>query len=422
MQYSIAKDIFGSPWSISVQGLQQYMPVVNGMLNGAHFYEENEPRENMPFAMSDKGVRSEYGPQSDKPSSGNLVHVLPMRGVMMKHDMICGPAGTTTLAARLRNADADPDVAGHILLIEGPGGAANAIPVIADAIKAADKPVLAYVDGLMASAHMYAGSYADEIWASRDKDVIGSIGTMIVYQGRKQKSEEDSNKEIQVTIYADQSFDKNQEYEQAINNFDFKLAKENILNPHNEQFINDIKANRPNVEDNHLHGKVFNAADVVGTLIDNIGSFEDAVNRVFALAEENNAGSDGSQAINNHNQKVNSMDYPKIQSALGSDAFEVEADGRRTFTQEEMDAVENSLAENNSEELQGQLNEAQNTITERDNTIAELTEQVSNLQNSAGADDKKSTRETDKNASKEDDQLSVYASAKNTWDALEGIE
>lgn len=389
MQYSVAKEIFGMPWQISAMGIQQYHPVVAGMLNGAVIAEEAEPRENLNYLISANTLvpmawseAEDEEPQDEEPKKEKVIHVLPVRGVMMKHDMMCGPRGTRTLGNRLRMADADESVIGHILIIEGPGGSSNAVPELADAIKDCKKPVVAWVDGIMCSAHMYVGSYAKEIIASRPTDLVGCIGTLIVFQGRKSKSDEDFFNVREVTIYADQAFEKNEEYEKAINEFDFKLTKEHILNPHNEQFVNDIKANRPGVEDKHLHGRTFPASEVVGALVDSIGSFETAVKRVLALSDyKQPSASNSTQAAGTKNNSI--MKFNLIQSALGlSDKdFVTEADGRRTFTQEEMEALETALGENNSEELQAQLDTANETIGQRDETIADLNTQLETANN-----------------------------------------
>jgi hypothetical protein len=52
MQFSIIKEIFGSPWHISALGIQQYRPVIAGMLSGASIETESEPEESLPFALS----------------------------------------------------------------------------------------------------------------------------------------------------------------------------------------------------------------------------------------------------------------------------------------------------------------------------------------------------------------------------------
>ncbi len=381
MQYSVAKEIFGMPWQISAMGIQQYQPVVAGMLNGAVIIGEKEPKENIPFLISastltpltlaneQPGNDSENGSSKEK-----VVHVLPVRGVMMKHDMVCGPRGTRTLANRLRSADADESVIGHVMIIDGPGGSSNAVPELTDAMQQCKKPIVAWVDGMMCSAHMYVGSYAREIIAGRNSDLIGCIGTLIMFQGRKSKSDEDFLNIREVTIYADDAFEKNEEYEKAINEFDFKLTKENILNPHNTQFIDAIKKNRPDVKDKHLHGRTFPAEEVTGALIDSIGPFEDAVKRVIALSNHKSSGAPENIKATEKTQNIIAMKYKNIQSALGlkDEEFVSEADGRRTFTQEEMEALENNLNNTDLLELQSYLDTANETINRCDETIGDL--------------------------------------------------
>jgi ClpP class serine protease len=388
MQYSIAKEVFGTPWQISAMGIQQYRPVVAGMLNGAVIVAEDEPKENIPFHISAKtlmplALSDNEDIEGNDPEKEKVIHVLPVRGVMMKHDMVCGPRGTRTLGNRLRAADKDDSVIGHVMIIEGPGGSAGAIPELTDAMQECKKPIVAWVDGMMCSAHMYAGSYAKEIIASRSTDIVGCIGTLIMFRGRKSKSEEDLLNVREVTIYADQAFEKNEEYEKAINDFDFKLTKERILNPHNEQFIKDIKSNRPGVEEKHLHGRTFPAGEVTGSLVDSIGSFDDAIKRVIELSDyKQPSASDSTKAAGNIQNKI-VMKFKNIQSALGlsDEEFVTEADGRRTFTQEEMEAMESALGENNSVELQTQLDTANQTIGQRDDTIANLNSQLETANN-----------------------------------------
>lgn len=397
MQYSIAKDIFGSPWHLHAQGLQQYIPIVHGMLNGAMIAEEQEPKENIPFAISANTLIPVSGYYADdqpelmgreEPKNEKIIHVLPVRGILMKHDMECGPVGSRTLANRLVNADNDESVIGHILIIEGPGGASNAVPELTDAMQKCTKPIVVWVDGMMASAHMYVGAFAKERIASRATDLIGCIGTMIVYSGRIAKSEEDMMKQREVTIYADDAFEKNEEYETAINNFDFKLTKERILNPHMVQFVNDMKAQLSGVEDQHLHGRTFPAGEVIGSLIDSIGSFDDAVNRVIVLAnyQKQTPASNSGQAANNNQYQI-TMNFLKLQSVLGLASFEVESDGRRTFTVEEMQALEDYLAADNSSELQSQLTlvqtdlqTAQQASAANEQTVTELNQTIATLQ------------------------------------------
>ena len=373
MQLSIAKDIFGSPWHIDAMGLQQYRPVVTGMLNGAVIAEEKEPSENIPFAVSAKTLipldwsTAEDDIEDDgEPKREKVVHVLPVRGVMMKHDMACGPRGTRTLANRLKQADADPAVIAHIMIFEGPGGAANAVPELSDAMKACKKRILGFVDGIAASAHQYVLSFCDEKWASRETDIVGSIGTMMMYNGRKSKSDENLFKDIEVTIYADDAFEKNEEYEKAINDFDFTLTKSRILNPHNKKFQEDIKANYNNkVEDKHLHGRTFQAIEVVGSLIDKIGTFEDAVKRVIELS---NLNLEEKESQN----KIKMEQFTHVNAALGVESLE-SVDDVVSLNAEQMQTLDTALgnADQVAAERDAAVQERDAATGERDTAVAE---------------------------------------------------
>ena len=195
--------------------------------------------------------------------------------------------GTVDLARKLRTFDASEKIIGHIIQIESGGGSANAVDEMKDAIQAAKKPVVVFCDGIMASAALYIGSYSDYIISHRESDRIGSIGALIELQGFKKIDEDKQTGERYVRIYADKSTEKNSEFEAAINDLNFKPIIENVLNPSAEKFINDMKINRPKVKEDQLTGKLFKASEVVGTLIDEIGTFEQAVNKVIELSTFN---------------------------------------------------------------------------------------------------------------------------------------
>ena len=94
------------------------------------------------------------------------------------------------------------------------------------------------------------------------------------------------------------------------------------------------------------------------------------------------------------------MKLNRICEALGEEQLEFEADGRRTFTLDEMQAIDTALGTQGADPsvvdtLQGALSLAESsidrqntlladrerTIEELSSTVAELTEQVNNLMN-----------------------------------------
>jgi ClpP class serine protease len=241
---------------------------------------------------------------------------------------------------------------------------------MADAIQALTKPVVAWIDGMSASAAYYINSYCSHIMASRATDQVGCIGTLIQLQGYPKFAKLDDGSVV-ARIYADAAAEKNDEYEAALEG-NFTLIKERILNPHNEQFVSDVKTNRSVVLDEQLKGRTYNAGDVVGTLIDSIGSFNDAVELVISLAKPI-AGTKQNSNINNSKKMDGLTNLNNIQSISG---FEV-VDGHASFNEEQLNDIEQELANGAQAtervtELEQQNTTLTETVTQRDTRITEL--------------------------------------------------
>ena len=274
MRISLLNQIFREPWMIDPVTAAAQRQVLYGFLMGLEFTPENEAIQGY---VTHK--------QSPKVPQGRKINVVNLEGTMLRDDAGCGMVGTRTLASKIREADADPNVIGHILRIDSGGGAANSVPDLADAIQACQKAVVAFVDGFMCSAAMYAGSYCRHIMANREDNRVGCIGTMIQITDYPREAK-DSMGQVHLRIYADGSEEKNDEFESALEN-DFKLVKERILNPANEKFKADIRRNRPATRDDQLKGRTYMAKDAIGTLIDSIGDFGKAVDKVLEFSNIN---------------------------------------------------------------------------------------------------------------------------------------
>lgn len=273
MQYSLVKQLIDGVWMINPLTASAYLPLLKGALSGLHFEKEPEPENSRQSYLKVAN--------SSDPDSNSEIAITPLRGVILKDDGDCGQVGTKTLASRLKEADRNDNIIGHIIICESGGGLASAVPFMADAINSLTKPIVAWVDGMACSAAMYICSYCDKIIASRAEDQVGCIGTLIQFQDFPKYSKLDDGS-INVRVYADGSEEKNEEYEDALEG-NFKLIKERILNPHNEQFKADMRTNRPNVKDEHLKGRTYAAKDVVSVLVDDIGDFQSAVDAVITI-------------------------------------------------------------------------------------------------------------------------------------------
>lgn len=372
MNYEFIKDIIGSPWQIEPQMLNSLYPVFRGMFSGLHIEQGKEPKKHLRSAISAvtrdivAGYYADDQPElmveeEDEKPQAKIINVFPLRGVLTKHDQECGPRGTRTLAGRLLESDEDENVIGHIMVIESGGGQVSAVPELTDAIQKLTKPIVVWIDGCACSAAYYIACYCKEIIASRPLDFVGCIGTMARYEGRKNKSPENEDGEISVTIYSDGSEEKNEDVDKAINEFDFKLVKERILNPFNEKFLADVMANRPQVLPAELKGRTYFAQDVIGSLVDAIGEFSMAIDRVLALANFSNEPAAEPDTANQQitNTKIEMKQFPHLNSVLAVEALEATEEG--AFLNEEQFAS-----------LEERLELNQQLATERDTAVQEL--------------------------------------------------
>ena len=322
---------------------------------------------------------------ASSPYRNDFIYVTYLQGTMMKHDDYCGDPGTRTIGNELMNADRDPEVIGHIIVADSGGGTADSVAEISRAVRSCTKPVVAYVDGMAASACIYAISYCQEIIAHEQMDQIGCIGTCINVSGWP-KFRRDSDGFVRARIYADPSSEKNADYESALEG-DFKLIRENLLNPLAEQFMKDIKANRPNATDDQLTGRTYFARDVVGTLIDSIGSFDDAVNAVIRLAapkEDNN-----SQHTN-----MKEKNYPTLEAIPSLNEMAYDEDGSTHLQPDQLADIEAALADRQTaDEKQKTIDRLQSQLDQKENEIKATDARIDELQKSLDAAIEKANEE-----------------------------
>ncbi len=335
---SLFNTIFREPWMLEPQTAAANRQVLNGLMMGLEFAPE-----------SDEVQASIDHRHSSAIPRGRKVNLLNLEGTMLRDDAGCGLVGTRTLASLLREADADKAVVGHILRIDSGGGAANSVPDLAEAIQSCQKPVVAFVDGFMCSAAMYAGSYCKHIMANRDDNRIGCIGTMIQIADFPKKATDPEGR-LHLRIYADGSEDKNGEFESALEG-DFSLIKNRVLNPTNEKFKADIRNNRPATTDDQLTGRTYMAKEVLGTLIDSIGNFDAAVAKVVELSNINI-------------QKMEGLEH--LQAVPGCANLEM-VEGTVDLNQEQLDNVDAAIATEKA------------LVQTKDKTIADQTAEIARL-------------------------------------------
>lgn len=372
MRYSFLRDILSQAFMIEPSLLPIYNELFRGLLMGARMEDEKE------VLQSTIDVNSN---NNNKKS----VNVVNLKGLMTRHDGECN-YGTRTIARHLREADEDKSVIGHIIVIDSGGGAANSVPDLAEAIEALEKPCVAFVDGMMCSAAIYAGSYCDYIIANREDDRVGCVGTMIQIVDYP-KSGQISTGEISVRVYADGSEEKNQDYEEALQG-NIQMIKDDVLNPLNAKFVEAMKTNRALSDNTLLKGKTYFAKDVVGTLIDEIGSFQTAVDKVVSLSKKNTK-----------TQNISNM-FDNLKTIQSCSVIEEASDKTVTLSTEQLTDIDTEFGKLNTQlaDAQKSINTLNSSLSAKENRIKELEKALEGVDNKTEVDEKYPCGNSDDNS------------------------
>ncbi|PAF44263.1 signal peptide peptidase SppA [Helicobacter sp. 11S02596-1] len=180
----------------------------------------------------------------------------------------------------------NPSIKGVLLLINSPGGGLGASIEISDMIRElkTKMPVIAYVEGTMASGSYYAGMVADKIYANRGA-LIGSIG--VIFNGmniqnlankigiKSQSIAAGKYKEIGTFM---------REWTPLEKGFLQDLIQEEY-----QMFISDVASVRgldPKDSQKYAEGKIFSASNALKLgLIDKIASQNEAIKALKDLTQ-----------------------------------------------------------------------------------------------------------------------------------------
>lgn len=247
--------------------------------DGSIYYPEE-------YQISEDGkkVRGNWIVDDEEAQDFPFVSVLTIDGPITRNGGGCSYGSVDHRNMMIRAAN-NSFCRGHIFIINTPGGSAWAKNDYEQAINYAHslgQPVIAFIDGMCASAGMYLASLCDERYYMHPKDEIGCIGVMASFYTQADGSKNQFTDETYHELYDPESFDKNREFRDIANDGDSeKLVKE--LAELGVEFRADIKKACPAAKDEHLHGKVFDAEEVKGVLMDDQSDFFSCVKRCFDL-------------------------------------------------------------------------------------------------------------------------------------------
>ena len=315
-----------------------------------------------------------------------FVSVLTVDGPITRNGGGCSYGSIDHRDMMMRAAN-HPLCRGHVFVINTPGGSAWAKNDYEQAIQYArslGQPVIAFVDGLCASAGMYLASLCDERYYMHPKNEIGCIGVMAAFYTEADGSINQFTNETYHELYDPESFDKNRAFRDIANDGkDEELVKE--LADLGVEFRADVKKACPNATDEHLHGKVFNAEDVKGILMDGQSSFMGVVQHAFELYDgraelinreqtvepqnepENEPEPEKPEATNT-NTNINMEKYPLICKACGLQAGEIAVTEEGAY----MNASLLDSLEAHMKEAEQKVTDAEQKATTAENALAEL--------------------------------------------------
>lgn len=238
--------------------------------------------------------KNEYAPSlsagsstSKKKSSSEQkkVLVLPIHGTLTKYET-CTTYGTTDMANALIEYASKDDIVGVVLDIDSPGGSSNAIMPLINAInqvKAMGKPIIVHTD-FCASAAIWVASQCDAIFMDNSLSEVGSIGAYATIFDNRQNLQ---TGEKVITIYADESSDKNKGVREALE------GKYETVKAELSELVSDfqaaVKAGRPDLKadaEGVMTGAMFRTAKAIKLgLADGMASLQECIENVYIRAE-----------------------------------------------------------------------------------------------------------------------------------------
>lgn len=386
--------------------------------DGSVYYPEE-------YQISEDGkqVKGNWYLEFEKEQTFPFVSVLTIDGPITRNGGGCSYGSVDHRDMMMRAAN-HPLCCGHVFIINTPGGSAWAKNDYQQAIEYArskGQPVLAFIDGMCASAGMYLASLCDERYYMHPKNEIGCIGVMAAFYTEADGSTNQFTNETYHELYDPESFDKNREFRDIANDGDTEKLVEELADL-GVEFRADVKAACPKATDEHLHGKVFNAEDVEGILVDGQSDFMSVVQRAFALhngtaqAIDRNAPDEEPVPQNepepkeNHTKtSINMANYPLINAACGMKEGDIKTTEEGAFMNAPLlDALEAHL--NNNKQ---QVTDAEQKVTTAENALAELQGKFDELSaqltaaNEAKADAEKALADANEAHSKELETLNT---------------
>ncbi|UCE07798.1 MAG: signal peptide peptidase SppA [bacterium] len=172
-----AIDVLTAPWAIIPEQFFEIREIYSTHLRG----------EKVDIKEIEAKVRQSLQNEREPYHLINDIAIIPIHGIVAKRmnlfTKISGGVSTQLVGQDIQTALDDSAIKGILLDIDSPGGTVDGTQELANMIfeGRARKPIIAFTDGLMASAAYWIGSAADKVYISGDTPHIGSIGVVAAH-------------------------------------------------------------------------------------------------------------------------------------------------------------------------------------------------------------------------------------------------
>lgn len=402
-------------WALEEGFFQTMAPIVKHRLTHGHdlstFAQDVEER------FTAGPLRATYNDKRNRVfRSNNRIGVVPLIGTLTKNGGLCS-YGMTDYQQIISNMNQDDDIDAIVLFADTPGGSVMGTPELGNTVRDSAKPIVTFVDNMLASAGVWIGSQSSHIVVNGEDPTaaVGSIGTLCMHINQSTFIEKNIG---QVVIYrAEQSTDKARfnSIEPVTEEMEAELIAE--LTEITDLFIATVQSGRQGKlktdGENIFTGKMYSPKDAKKYgLIDQIGSLEDAVDTAAQLAKPN------SRRVAAQSKSNTSM---SLASWFGRDKSAQEEPTEVVASAEEMNQLEADMqaAIQEKETLAAEVaslkaaNEAAAVAAQASATrIAELEAQVADLEKQPGEEATEVGKEADASASEGEDD---FASIEHSW-------
>ena len=403
-------------WMIRPEYVHSMMPVIqNNLNNHIDITEEREHEMGCRIVFTREGVETRIKEERYSAKDGRIIrswndnkddpfiNIMFVDGPITRNGGACS-YGSVEHRDMMMSAADNANCVGHIFHINTPGGSAwakNDYQQAIDYARSKNQPVMAFVDGMCCSAGMYLAALCDARYYMHPKDEIGCIGVMAAFYTEKDGSTCTFSNETYHELYDPESFDKNKEFRDIANDGNSELLIQELAKL-GVEFRADVKAACPKAKDEHLHGKVFDAADVKGILMDDQKSLGEVFDIIIDRGVQNGLQSarNAKSMLNPNNNTINMKEkFPTLFAALQVEEMQMQEGG--AFMNEELLANLNAALETAQKEKADALALVESLKAEHATAIENL-----NAEHTAAIEAKDAEIKTlTENAGKADEQM-----------------